>query len=153
MLALSVAGFSAQCWLVGQRPVTWLWLCYLHNEHCHGSGSASGGSMEKHGETGRGKMQAMKTGDFLGQIGFMMLNQSSGFESCVRLEPWNPGILGVAVGDAPRCFPWNWWSNCELQKGQGLGAALLSLAPEFEHWTISSDTSNEGFLTAISSRS
>lgn len=51
------------------------------------------------------KMQAMKTGDFLGQIGFMMLNQSLGFESCVRLEPWNPGILGVAVGDAPRCFP------------------------------------------------
>ena len=61
------------------------------------------------GETWRNwrgkKMQAMKTGDFLGQIGFMMLNQSSGFESCVRLEPWNPGILGLAVGDAPRCFP------------------------------------------------
>ena len=47
-----------------------------------------------------------------------------------RMEkPWPPNGLmagGLFCRDSecvvPRCFPWDWWSNCELQKGPGLGS-------------------------------
>lgn len=97
MLALSVAGFSAQCWLVGQRPVTWLWLCYLHNEHCHGSGSASGGSMEKHGETGRGKNAGHENWRFLGPNWF--------YDAQPKLGVWKLCSLGAME-------PWDFGSSC-----------------------------------------
>ena len=62
-----------------------------------------GAQMEKHGETGGKKRQAMKTGRFLrmqhfigvSQIGFMMLNQNSGFESCAHLSG-GMGTLGFS---------------------------------------------------------
>ena len=161
----TAAGHVALALLPSQRAMLWKPRCVR---------GLKWRNMEKlEGRKGR----PWKLGGFLGckhfigvsQIGFMMLNQNSGFESCAHLSG-GMGILGFSCWKDGEAMATKWvdgwwvvlprfWMRCsqvlpmrlmvELWIAKGPGPRKLcwgSLAPEFEH---SSDTSNEVFLMVL----